>query len=345
MRVFGLDISDSFIRLAEVDRRGPRLTLPVRGEIPVPAGLIVDGEIMNQEDVSGLLRQLVRAAGLRTKQVVAAIPERHSFIKLISLAAEVDDHELDAAVKNEAVQHLPYALEEVYFDWHRLPTANSLGQRQVVIGAAPRPIVDSYVRTLAAADLQPISLEIEALAIARAIVRPADTAGASILLDLGRSRSTLILLQNGVVQFTATIRYAGRELNTYIAEELHITESQAERAKSLFGVDPHRGKGLLHRVLRPHLDTLADKIREIESFYAEHFVDHQPIRRVILTGSGAMMRGITDELAQRLEQPVARQPSWVYQDILLNDPAMNAELAYTYTTAFGLALEAIEQFV
>ncbi len=340
MRSLGLDISDSFIRLVVLDKRGAHFRVPIRAEIPVPAGAIVDGELVQPEVVVGILQQLVQAAGVRHPRPIVGLPERHTFIKLIPLdLSDMHPASISAALKTVAEQHVPYPLAETSYDWQVLPKRNSLGQVQVVLGAAPLTLVSRYLDVLSQAGIEPISLGIESLAMARATFPSDQSTGTHILLDLGRSRSTLTLVQDDVVQFSTTVRYAGRELNHYIRDALGITDEQAERAKALFGLDPSRGKGVLQRVLAPQIDALATKVSELEDFYTEHFIDHQPIQDVVLTGSGAMLRGIETALAERLSQPVHRQPSWVLRDIRMVDANAPEDIGLNYCTAIGLALE------
>lgn len=340
MRSQGLDISDSFIRLAVLERRHDQFRLPVRAEIPVPAGAVVDGELREPTQVTALLRQLFDAAGLRDRRPIVSLPERHTFIKLVPLDLnDASPAAVDKALQDVAEQHVPYPLEETTYDWQVLPKRNSLGQLQVLLGVAPKTLVDSYLQVLDQAGLDPLSLGIESIAMARATFRPRQTPGSHILLDLGRSRSTLTLVQDEVVQFSTTVRYAGKDLNHFIRDALGITDQQAEQAKSLFGLDPSRGKGVLRRVLLPQIDTLAKKVQELEDFYNEHYIDHQPIQHVALIGSGAMLRGIDQELGQRLSQPVQLQPTWVYEDLQRRDSSTPAEIGLAYATAIGLALE------
>ncbi|MBI2984468.1 MAG: type IV pilus assembly protein PilM [Candidatus Kerfeldbacteria bacterium] len=337
MTAFGLDISDAWIRLAVLEKSRQRLRLPTRAEIPVAPGLIVDGEIQNPQRVSTLIRELTKAAGIRRRQAFVSLPERHTFIKFITIAAD-QANDLETAVKDEALHHLPYTWDEVYFDWSTQPKRNAHGQLEVIIGAAPRSLVDTYVTVLEACDVEPIGLDIESLAVTRATYRPGQPPGTTILLDLGRTRSTLMLLHDGLVLFSATVRYAGKELNRYIADEMKISEAQAERAKKIFGLDPHRGRGLLRKVLAPQLDVVVAKIHEVEAFAAEHFPDSQPVKEIALTGSGALLRFIDRELASRLQRPVILQPSWVYEELKSFDPSYRPEIGFIYTTAFGLAL-------
>lgn len=335
MEIFGLDISDTWIRLALLTRSRRGLRLPIRGEIQVPPGAIVDGEIKNPKTVTDVLRQLVKAAGLRTRQAYVALPERHTFLKVVSIP-EDKSTDLDTAVREAAAQHLPYAWDEVYYDY--VTGDRTSGELSVLVGAAPRTFIDGYVSSLEAAGLDPIGLEIESLAIARATIKANENAGPVIVLDLGRTRSTLILVEGGLVRFSATVRYAGKELNRFIADELKISEDQAERAKRIFGLDPTRGKGLLRKVLTPQIEILVEKLREVESYYLQHDPDRPKVSHVFLTGSGALLRGIDQAVQETWGRPVLLRPSWIYHELAARDPNLPLEIGYTYATAFGLGI-------
>lgn len=337
MHPFGLDLSDAMIRLVVLEKKHKQWRMPIRGEIPVPEGIIVDGVIKNPHATVDLLKELLSATGLKKRQAIVALPERHTFIKQFPLpSGHVGT--VEEAVHSEASQHLPYTWEEIYYDWQTLGSPDTLGQERVVFAAAPKSLVDSYLSVLDQAGIQTARLEIESVAVAQACFKPTEI-GAHLLLDLGRTRSTVILLQDGIVIFSATVRYAGKELNRYIADRLRITLPQAERAKTIFGLDPKRGKGVLAKVLAPHLDILVDKISDVLSFYQEHVVDHPPIKTISISGSGALLRGIDQALSERLERPVTTRPSWIFEQLHIKDRQAFAELPYTYATAFGLALE------
>ncbi len=337
MLPFGLDISDAMIRLVVLSRTGHDWRMPIRAEIPVPEGLIVDGKIQHPDATADLLRELILATGTKLHQAILALPERHTFIKQFSVSAG-PAHQLDDIVHAEATQHLPYTWEEVYHDWQVVGSPTDAGQQRILLAAAPRTLVDDYLNVLDLAKIDAVSLEIESVAIARATF-PANDDGAHLLLDLGRTRSTIILVLHGLVLFSATIRYAGNELNRYIADTLHINLSQAERAKSVFGLDEQRGKGILKKVLVPQLQVLVEKIHDVLDFYQEHFPEHPPLQSIDLTGSGAVLRGIDTALSELLDRPVTIRPAWIYNQLHIADRQPAIELPYTYATAFGLALE------
>jgi len=332
MRHLGLDMSDTVIRLVALERHGHHVRLPVHGDIPLPVGAIVDGDILNQEAVVEAIRSLVAAAKPKTKSVSAALPERHSFLKVLPISGDGPIN--DNTVLAEAAQHIPYQIEDVYTSWQLLPSQPT--KRQVLFGASPKEVVDLYLSTLRQAGLDVLRLELESIALTRALL-PEDQSSAVIILDLGTTRSTISLVANGLVRFTTTLRYGGKDLDTYIAESLSISPDQARKAKTLFGLDEQRGKGLLAKVLKPQLELLAKEILKV-STYAQQQLATDGVSQVYLTGSGALIRGMAEALREHVSVPVNAQPV----PLVANLPsAPDAdELSYTYATAIGLALEA-----
>ncbi len=150
MDVLALDMSDTILRLGMLERKRGRWRLPVRAELPLPPGLIVDGDIQQPTAVSQSLRQLHQATGLKARRLILAIPDRHSFIKLLALSSNRAGS-LAEAVQSALIQDLPYRLEEVYWDWHDIRRRNSLNQQLVLAGAAPKTTVKSYLQVVAAA--------------------------------------------------------------------------------------------------------------------------------------------------------------------------------------------------
>lgn len=334
---FGLDISDAMIRLVVLDRKHGDWRMPIRAEIPVPEGVIVDGEIKNPGEAVDLLHELLRATGTKLRQAMVALPERHTFIKQFTIP-NVRGGNLETAIHDEASLHLPYTWDEVYHDWQLLPSLPGTDEQRVLLGAAPKSLVDGYLSVLDQAGIETIGMEIESVAVARASFTDAEQ-GTHLLLDLGRTRSTVILVLDGAVLFSATVRYAGKELNRYIADSLHISMAQAERAKTIFGLDPKRGKGVLRKVLQPHLRGLVEKIDEVIDYYQEHMPGQPPIQNVSITGSGATLRGLDQALAEMIDRDVVVRPSWIYNKLHVNDRQPLDELPFTYATALGLALE------
>ena len=213
---------------------------------------------------------------------------------------------------------------------------------QVMLAAAPRTLVDSYVQMMEAAGLAPIALEIEATAIARAIVPmgyPLDRALG--ILDIGATRSSLIVCDEGAVQMSISVPLSGNELTEIISEKLKIDLADAELVKIECGLDARRCEDKMWNILLPLIDDICNKIRNALRFYRVGFPCGKKIEKLILCGGGAHFRDIDTVLSRKLTIKVKRGDSLV--NITKLPKNFSEENSLSYTTAIGLALRASDE--
>ncbi|MDD5110762.1 MAG: type IV pilus assembly protein PilM, partial [Patescibacteria group bacterium] len=338
--IFGLDISQYKLRLAQVFTSRRRKSLAALREIDVPAGVIIDGEIADPKQLTQLVTVLYtgrqRSDRLPGNGVISVLPESKTFIKLITLDAGDPDH-IEERLREEIPRHIPIPLEEIYYDWQLVETTEN-GVHHFLIGAAPRHLVDTYLAVLRGARLLPFALEIEAAPIARCLIRTGGTAehGTRLIIDLGAARTGLVVTRDDTIQFSVSLPISGAHITQTIAATLKISTAEAEDAKVVCGLNDQRCQGALRRVLYATLDDLCHKIEDAIAFYTENFSNHLPITEVILTGGGANFIGIEEVLRELLKLPV--RIGNPLTNVELHRQASNPGTLHSYTTAIGLAL-------
>lgn len=332
--VFGLDISDYILRLINIENN----QIVSSGEVNVPPGLINNGIIDKPEKVTQLIKkmlQTVKGKKIKTKYVNACLPEQKTFIKVIILPPH-EKNDFDAVLAEEITKNIPYNLEEIYIDWQPvgLPEEN-----KILVGVAPKDIVNSYQKTLTAAELVPLALEIEAASISRCLIKSTEKEkSASIILDLGFNRTGLIVYDHQTVQFSISIPISGDAITKTIAKTLNLTYPEAEKAKNICGFDEKKCDRALFRILKPIMNNLINKINDAVIFYQNHFTGSQEIKKIVLCGGGANFKNfgqiITAETGLAVEKA----------NILINlnhEPSPNLlpkNKYLSYISAIGLAL-------
>jgi Tfp pilus assembly PilM family ATPase len=213
---------------------------------------------------------------------------------------------------------------------------------RVLLAAAPKKLVEDYVTVITQAGLAPIALEIEATAIARAVVPIEQQPDAPIgILDIGATRSSLIVVDDGAMQMSISIPLSGIELTETIARELSITEADAELVKIECGLDAHRCEDKMWNILLPMIDDMSNKIRNSLRFYRIGFPTGKKIEKMYLCGGGAHFRDIDNVLSRKLTIKVRRGDTLVNINRL--PKGFSQESALSYTTALGLALRASDE--
>ena len=348
---FGLDIGDLSIKLVQLAPSAfyERQYFKIKElrSTSLPPGLITNGEIQQPELVRKKLLYLLGKDGenykaIRSSWVIANLPEPKTFLKLIDVES-TDNILTSVDVAYQAKKHLPFELEDTYLDWQVItPTENSI-KKQVLIAAIPKVIADAYTFLLESVGLNPIALETEAAAVARAMIT-ADkdyTGQARAILELGGTRSSLIIYDNNSIQFSTTLNFSGEIVTAAIKQALKIEHSQAEDLKIKNGLkyDTHNPKYLT--AVSGIAENLINELKTALLFYKEHFNNINTVNRITLCGGMANWENIDNFISRQLK--ITAHPGHPWKNLhnkKLYDYDKNKSLPLA--CAIGLALKAIQ---
>lgn len=339
----GLDISDSKIRFAELNNtNAKRAQLMAYGEIMVPENCITSGEIKDQAKVAELIRTMTSKpiyGKLKTKFVNGSLSEKKTFIKTVQIPS-VPPEELAGAVGWGIEQNIPVTLASVYYDWFIMNNGKTTDDNKlnVMVSVSPRTLSDQYTSLIKQAGLIPIGLENESTAIARCLLDLQKPNPPSMfIIDLGRSRTNIMMYSQHAIQFAESIDVSGREMTEAVAKELHMTYEDAERAKIITGLDPKKSRGSVRSILEPIMQRLLTRIEEGIYFYENYISKGEKIEQLLLTGSVSRMEDASTYLQEKLKRPVTIGNSLV--NISSKSRKQSNIDFISYTTALGLALK------
>ncbi|MBW8315209.1 MAG: pilus assembly protein PilM, partial [Hydrogenophaga sp.] len=156
--LLGIDVSSSSVKLVELSRnRSGDLVLERCAIEPLERGWITDGNIEKFDEVAEAVRRVVRKSGSKTKNVAMALPASAVITKKIVLPGGLSEKELEAQVESEANQYIPFSLDEVSLDFCVVgPSANSVGDAEVLIAASRKEKVSDRQGLAEAAGLKPV---------------------------------------------------------------------------------------------------------------------------------------------------------------------------------------------
>lgn len=333
--LIGLDLSDLVLRAVALSPTRPVPTLTAYQELLLPHGLIEEGEIRRADEVSRRIRTLLREsqpAPIKRKLVVASLPDRRSFVKLLDLP-NVPDGKLERAILAQLPQHIPFGLDEIYLDWQRVQGPGA-PRGAILVGASPRTLVDQYLKTLEQAGVTVVALEMESLALARALFVDLPPTQSTLIVDIGGSRTTVVGVTPPSVLFSSSLPFSGTNFTQRLAQSLKVSFEDAEQQKFSTNVaSPRRSNAV--RALRDAVEQLSFHVSEVLHFAESHFPTAAPIQSILLCGGGAQLTGIDATLAQLLSRTVTvrRPPVRLGRHVKLLPSRLPS-----YTTAIGLAL-------
>jgi len=349
--VFGLDIGDFTLRLIGIEKRGKKFHIVTQNELPLPEDSIIDGEIKKPDIFIQSVKKIVATAHgkkIRTNRVVSVLPETKTFIKLLKISSDSTEN-LPKNLIQEMTRHIPYSMDEIYFDWQLLNVFDKKGENDILAGAAPIQTVDTYLSALKSAGLIPVVLEIEAAAIMRSLTQiqrtqytPDSPPQAQIIIDFGATRTSLIVCDKNTIQFTMSLPVSGNDITKKIGEKLDLDYKKAEKAKILCGLDKDKCKGVMKTILMDSINQLIKKIQETIFFYEEQNGKSGIVKEIVLCGGGAYLMDIDTTLYEAFHIPIKISDPTI--NIAKVDKTLNLTKnnILSYATAIGLALRGFE---
>lgn len=288
---FALDVGSSAVKIAEVaERRGNPEVLRA-GSLPVPPGAVEGGLVRGTDVVANAVREFTGPAGKKPCRAVVSVPGRGVIIKRLKVPAHPLER-LDQVIEFEAMDAIPEDLDAVNLDYHVLGAADGGGALEVLLVAARRTLVDSYLALLEAAGLVPAVVDVDYFAL-----RAGSLGSGHGLVHVGARSSTIHVPGAAPPGLTTDLPAGGERFTVSLAESLRVSRDEAEALKR--GGPPPEVTGLL--------DTLC------ESFAAEvsrgfsllgGLEDGAGPRRIVLSGGGAILPGLGAGLARALDAEV-----------------------------------------
>ena len=148
----------------------------------------------------------------------------------------MDSGDLAQAVRYEVEQYVPMPATDLYMDYETI-TANAEGQLDVLMMAAPRAIVDSYLKLFEILNLDVSAVEANMTAVVRGLLHSGDVTGSSLVIDIG-SISSDITIYDKFIPLTGSVPVGGEHYTQALMKQLGIKQDQANEIKEKFGVGP-----------------------------------------------------------------------------------------------------------
>lgn len=342
--IFGLDIGNTNVKMAQIRRAGRRIKLLGYGMAAIPQGAIVEGIISDPEAIAEAVRTSIHEnvwGKISAHAVAAALPESRVFTRIIKLP-QIDERQLEEAINYETQQYIPMPIDDIYID-HQVvgqekdKTGKIVGTN-ILLVAAPRAIVDSYNKFFEALGVMPKSLEISLSAIIRATVPAEDSSKSILVADLG-SVATDIAIVHQTLRVTASVPIGGVNMTAAIAKDLKIETNQAEEVKCRFGIVESGLQSKLITALSPAIGGISSEMKKMIKFYEERgqSVQNGKVSQIILSGGGASLPGLAAEVEKQLGLPTSIGNPWANLTIHPLKPIPKT-VAPIYSTAIGLSL-------
>jgi len=355
--VVGLEIEAGSIAATEVQANGS-VQLVGSAIGPLDPGAFAEGEVRDADRLATALKELFAAHKLG-KRVRLGIGNQRVVVRTMRLPALEDRKQLDAAIEFQAQEQIPMPLDQAVLE-HQVvggvpAEEGATPQVDVVVVAARRDMIASFVEPLRSAGLEPVGMDLSAFAMIRALAAEGEAAVAEGGTDgdgevAPQQRAATLYCSVGDVVNLAVAR--GRAC-LFTRVSYAGLESIAGRLGSTKGLSPeHAGQWLTHvgleqpleqvegdpetvaearRALEEGVGTLVDELRLSLDYYGAQ-EGAQPVERVVVGGPGGAIAGLAPRMEASIGLPI----------VVASPPALSGlepSAAARLTLPYGLALE------
>ncbi|MCK4355329.1 type IV pilus assembly protein PilM [Candidatus Parcubacteria bacterium] len=350
---FGIDISDLSIKIIKLKKTSQDFELVSYGETIMKPGVIEKGEIKNEKELSRVIKNAlgnVKGKKLKTYFAGLSLPEEKSFLKVIKMP-KMGLEDLQEAVYFEAENHIPLAIEDVYFDFEIISPRAAVQKNylEVLLTALPKKTVDSYIYCLKKAGIRPLQIEVESLSLARALIKNKQNSKSVLLIDLDANKTSFMFFSNNAIRFTCFSSVCSQTFTQAIVRFLKVEPEKAEELKQQYGFQGYKKynspknnkkKKTKENALREQqvfealIPSVTDLIEQVKK-YMDFYNTYDTIDKILLSGDGACLKEIDSFFSSELDMPVELGDPWVNisEKFLLSKCK-----SYKYSIAIGLAL-------
>jgi type IV pilus assembly protein PilM len=321
--------------------------------------LVRDGDALHMDDVEVIEHEQVLSNSGDNRETLiqtalANFSQRHqtkggvvsigvsgqaSFARFIKLPP-VEEKKIPEIVKFEAIQQIPFPLEQVEWSYQLFRQADS-PDVEVGIFAMRKELVNQQIKYFTDMDMNVQVVQMSPLAVYNAMYydnRLSD--GTTMILDLGAENADLIIAEGESV-WLRSVPIGGNNFTEALVKSFKLNFSKAEDLKRNAQTSKYARQ--IFQAMRPIFADLVAEIQRSIGFYSSVHRDSR-IKRIVALGNTFRLPTLQKYLQQNLQIEVERldafnagAPDDGRQAALLNDNIASMAGAY------GLALQAMDQ--
>ncbi|MFC1756852.1 type IV pilus assembly protein PilM [Patescibacteria group bacterium] len=340
----GIDISGRSVKYVEFEKHGECLKIKRFGSKNIEKKMIEKGEVRSKEDLISCFNELNKE--LVNKYITVSLPEEKAFLRVVKLPL-MDESQIKKSLEVQLEELIPFSPEDVIYDFEIIKNPSQKGVLEIALSAFPRKIIEDYTDVFTRTGMSPIIFELENHSLFRALVK-SNTKEPTMIIDFGKTRTSFIIGEGGVVKFGSTINVAGENIERALAKNLNIDILEAEKVKKKTILQRIEGDNILDAIF-PIISVIKDEVRQIKNYWQTHAEEqgfkNKEIGKIVLCGGDSNMVGLTDYLSYELETVVEVGNPWInITSFEKYVPEIERRESLKYATAIGLALRSLGNF-
>lgn len=334
---WGIELGAGAIKALKLERDEDELK--VLDFAVIPHKRVLSTPDLDQMDATRVaLGELVSTRDLSGAQIAISVPGHSSFARFAKLPP-VEPKRIPDVVKFEAVQQIPFPIEQVEWDY-QVFTSKDSPDVEVGIFAITREKVMERLTMWQDVGVTPNCVTLGPLAVYNAVAwdqRFNDQTPGTVILDVGTTSTDLIVCEPGRV-WVRTFPIGGHNFTQALVEAFKLSYVKAEALKRQAEQSKHARH--IFQAMRPMFADLAQDVQRSIGYYQSSHRDAN-LTRLIGLGSTFQLPGLRKYLSQQLQMEVVRLEQ--FSRLSVEGPMAGEFQAASLNlaTAYGLALQGL----
>ena len=276
-------------------------------EIELPAGIVIDGEIVDVPKWTEAIREIMEigngiSGSKKMYNALVAVPDALTYTHIFSFDGPTPKN-LSLQLSKNAAELFPLPPDELVADWSTLPIQGGAHSTRVFMSAVSKKYFSSVINALRASHLKLQLAENESTSLARALL--SDHLFVTAIIDIDARTTNISVFDDSTLipKIALSVPIADDAFTSALRGRLHVDTSEAERMKREEGFDVGKGEGWTIVILQERVQAIVHEIEKAFEYYERS--SGMKINRIILSGSGAIIPKIDAYIEANLKRPTS----------------------------------------
>jgi len=334
---WGIEVGASALKAIRLAATADSVKLLEHDVLPFKQ-VLTTPDIDVNESIQVNLDQFLQRPDVRKSAVWVSVPGHMGFARFAKLPP-VEPKKIGDIVKFEAVQQIPFPIDQVEWDYRVFQQQDS-PDVEVGIFAIGKERVNQFLENYKAVGLGVDGLTLSPLAVFNAVhfdLEMQPSPDGTVIVDIGTS-NTDVMVTNGDSVWLRTLSIGGNDFTEALVKSFKLSFAKAEKLKREAATSKYAKQ--IFQAMRPVFADLVQELQRSLGYYQSLNRD-ATLKRLIGVGSTFRLPGLQKFLRQQLQMDVTRLDSLRRINLEGKDAADFEQHALNMATAYGLALQGL----
>ncbi|MCR5503103.1 MAG: pilus assembly protein PilM [Lachnospiraceae bacterium] len=341
-KVISLYISNSEIRVCELEQGSKHVTVSRAFDTPILPGLVEDGMIADLDGLANAILKSLSDNGIKKGQVAFTLLSKKIAQKEIQLPYVKDVRKVADMINANLSDYFPMGnLDEYVIRYNILDTVEVEDEKKLAVQvfAFPKPMIESYKQLAEMIRMPLFTIDYYYNSFYQLLRRQMNTTGTSLAIQMSRHNTQVAIMKGRIQQFKRPIAYGRSTLVSNLMEYRNIVEQDAEMALT----DPlYQEHILTPSEFQELIHNFAMSITRVVEFHTSRNPNTN-VESVKLFGTGTAIPNFAEALGRELGIDI--EPVREFAGIRLNrrvQKDLSYELLHFYMANIGVLFDSLD---